>query len=232
MRDRVRSPSDKHCAHCVWVYVGRFGVFLRGCSTEIKNTLTSCSLSLHFLLIQTNIYLQCLAHVWFRVGRGGITECQWRSFKRDVKQEARARVTRSNLCFWRLSCCVRQSALIPADHPFKGSETPRGLFWCACVRACLCARDCDSRRGYCPGSGVHRGGVIEMKHNVSLCPAAHLDLLTLRDLALWNATVALFSSLPVERAEHSELARFSSEGEGSLEMDYLMSIGLPHGSPV
>lgn len=53
-----------------------------------------------------------------------------------------------------------------------------------CAPACVCVCDCDSQRGYCPGSGVHRGGVIEMKHNVSLCPAAHLDLLMLGDLAL------------------------------------------------
>lgn len=59
----------------------------------------------------------------------------------------------------------------------------RGLLVGVCV--CLPVCVCDSQQGgYCPGSGVHRGGVIEIKHNVNLCPAAHLDLLVLRDLAL------------------------------------------------
>lgn len=109
-----------------------------------------------------------------------------------------------------------------------------------CVGACWLVSVCDSQQGgYCPGSGVHRGGVIEIKHNVSLCPTAHLDLLVLRDLALWNATVALFSSLPVECAraeqsegEQSELAQFSFEEGRSFEMDYLMAIRPLHSSPL
>jgi len=34
--------------------------------------------------------------------------------------------------------------------------------------------ECVSQWGYCQGSPPHSGIVIEMKHNVNLCPEAHL----------------------------------------------------------
>lgn len=43
------------------------------------------------------------------------------------------------------------------------------------VRVCvgMCSR-VFSHQGYCQGSPLHSGIVIEMKHNVNLCPEAHL----------------------------------------------------------
>lgn len=89
--------------------------------------------------------------------------------------------------------------------------------------------DCDTHWGYCPGSRVHGGNVIEMKHNVSLCPEAHLIYSC---SGMWTCEMQqlfLFSSLPVyftECAVQNELALFPSEEEGSLEMDYLMGFTL------
>lgn len=71
-----------------------------------------------------------------------------------------------------------------------------------------------------------------MKHNVSLCPEAHLIYSCSEMWSCEMQQLFLFSPCLFHCAVQNELALFPSEEEGSLEMDYLMGFRLLYITPL